>query len=58
MWCQSSCGNNVHKLCCDKWAAAKRRSGQPVTCVYCRSSWPGSQAPDGAAGEGPGLPGI
>jgi hypothetical protein len=47
VWCKSSCGNNMHKQCFDKWAAAKRGNGQPVTCVYCRAVWKG----DGAQAE-------
>lgn len=39
VWCKSSCGNNVHKQCFDKWAAAKRAGGQPITCVFCRAPW-------------------
>jgi len=49
VWCKASCGNNIHKQCFDKWAAAKRGNGQQVTCVYCRAAWPD------AAGEHLGV---
>lgn len=48
VWCKSSCGNNMHKQCFDKWAASRRSSGQEVTCVYCRAPW--HDAAVGAAG--------
>ncbi|GIL48480.1 hypothetical protein Vafri_4997 [Volvox africanus] len=35
----TSCGNNMHKDCFDRWATSKRSSGQTVTCVYCRAPW-------------------
>ncbi|KAJ5907903.1 hypothetical protein N7495_000585 [Penicillium taxi] len=37
VWCKASCGNNVHKVCFDQWAATTRKSG--VRCVYCRADW-------------------
>ncbi|KAJ5714939.1 uncharacterized protein N7483_012120 [Penicillium malachiteum] len=37
IWCQASCGNNVHKKCFADWAKTTRNSG--VRCVYCRASW-------------------
>lgn len=33
VWCKTSCGNNLHKECQDKWAAATGRSSD-VRCVY------------------------
>ena len=45
VYCQASCGNNIHKQCFEKWAATKR--GGEVTCPYCRSPW---QADDSSAG--------
>lgn len=47
VWCKSSCGNNMHKVCFDQWAKSKRNQGQQVTCVYCRAVW----ALDEKAGE-------
>lgn len=43
-----SCGNNIHRLCFDKWAAQGRRQGggSGVTCVMCRAPWV-----DGASGK-------
>lgn len=38
VWCKTSCGNNLHKECQDKWAAATGRSSD-VRCVYCRAVW-------------------
>ncbi|BCR85097.1 RING finger protein [Aspergillus chevalieri] len=37
VWCRGSCGNNIHKVCFDKWAATQRAHG--VRCVYCRAPW-------------------
>ena len=37
-WCRV-CGNNVHTQCMDMWANQKRRSGQEVTCCFCRAPW-------------------
>ncbi|OKL59115.1 hypothetical protein UA08_05745 [Talaromyces atroroseus] len=38
IWCETSCGNNIHKACFDQWAASSRENG--VRCVYCRAEWP------------------
>ncbi|KAJ5113493.1 hypothetical protein N7456_002027 [Penicillium angulare] len=38
VWCQSSCGNNVHKDCFDKWAIQSRLTSG-IRCVYCRAEW-------------------
>lgn len=32
IWCETSCGNNIHKTCFDQWAATTRQNG--VRCVY------------------------
>lgn len=32
VWCKAACGNNIHKVCFDKWAATQRAQG--VRCVY------------------------
>ncbi|GIL74514.1 hypothetical protein Vretimale_2209 [Volvox reticuliferus] len=48
----TSCGNNMHKDCFDRWATSKRSSGQTVTCVYCRAPW--KTTAGAAAGESPG----
>lgn len=37
VWCETSCGNNIHKSCFDQWAATTRQNG--VRCVYCRAEW-------------------
>ena len=31
VWCESRCGNNLHKLCFKQWAAT---CGGTVNCVY------------------------
>ena len=41
VWCETSCGNNMHKSCFDQWAASAR--GGTVKCVYCRAPWPVGQ---------------
>ncbi|KAJ6063893.1 hypothetical protein N7499_012573 [Penicillium canescens] len=38
-WCKTGCGNNVHKLCFDKWISTNKASGAAVRCVYCRTPW-------------------
>ncbi|KAJ5483860.1 hypothetical protein N7539_006060 [Penicillium diatomitis] len=40
VWCQTGCGNNVHKVCFEQWARASRSSQGPVRCIYCRIEWP------------------
>lgn len=32
VWCRAACGNNIHKICFDQWAATQRAQG--VRCVY------------------------
>ena len=32
VWCRAACGNNVHRMCFEQWAEAKR--GGEVKCVY------------------------
>jgi hypothetical protein len=39
VYCQSSCGNNIHKDCMGQWAASRKRSSAPVTCPFCRTNW-------------------
>jgi hypothetical protein len=34
-----ACGNNMHKVCMQQWATAKRSRGEAVSCPYCRASW-------------------
>ena len=46
----AACGNNVHSECFSRWSAQKRRSSQPVTCIYCRASWAVEDAGDRADG--------
>lgn len=36
VYCRSSCGNNIHKVCMQNWTAAARGN---ATCPYCRAVW-------------------
>jgi hypothetical protein len=45
VWCQSSCGNNLHESCFLKWVAEASRKRTAVTCVYCRAEWRGIRRP-------------
>ncbi|EPS31146.1 hypothetical protein PDE_06101 [Penicillium oxalicum 114-2] len=40
VWCQTGCGNNVHKACFEQWARTSRSSQGSVRCIYCRIEWP------------------
>ncbi|KAI0886444.1 uncharacterized protein GGS22DRAFT_199718 [Annulohypoxylon maeteangense] len=43
VYCQATCGNNIHKECFEMWAATKRkRTGDQVTCPMCRTPWQGN----------------
>jgi hypothetical protein len=42
VWCRSSCGNNIHKVCFEAWERSKP-PGQ-TTCPFCRASWHPSTA--------------
>lgn len=33
VWCRAQCGQNIHKVCFERWAASQRQSGG-VRCVY------------------------
>jgi len=39
VYCESSCGQNVHKNCFDQWMTVQKKKGEEVTCVYCRERW-------------------
>ncbi|KAI2463898.1 hypothetical protein F4781DRAFT_414880 [Annulohypoxylon bovei var. microspora] len=42
VYCQTTCGNNIHKECFEMWAATKRKSAKDqVTCPMCRTPWQG-----------------
>ena len=34
VWCQTGCGNNVHKACFEQWARTSRSSQGSVRCIY------------------------
>lgn len=36
--CASSCGNNFHQVCLDKWERSKP-NGAPLQCPMCRQHW-------------------
>ncbi|KAF8322452.1 hypothetical protein DL93DRAFT_2151694 [Clavulina sp. PMI_390] len=39
VWCDT-CSKAIHNECFGQWSNTARKSGQQVTCVYCRSPWP------------------
>jgi hypothetical protein len=39
LFCSTSCGNNIHKNCFDKWCQAKLSMNELVTCPFCRVEW-------------------
>ena len=41
VYCEESCGGPIHKDCFNTWVGNCRGTGKPVTCVYCRATWPG-----------------
>ena len=43
LWCKSSCGQNVHRECFEKWAKSSVASNGKVRCVYCRAEWEGDE---------------
>lgn len=39
VWCQSSCGNNIHKLCFEQWFMIQTKQQRIVACPFCRAAW-------------------
>jgi len=39
LFCSTSCGNNMHKNCFEKWRQAKLSMNESVTCPFCRIEW-------------------
>ena len=39
LFCSTSCGNNIHKNCFEKWRQAKSSINESVTCPFCRAEW-------------------
>jgi len=39
IFCSTSCGNNIHKNCFEKWRQAKLSMSESVTCPFCRIEW-------------------
>ncbi|KAF7312446.1 hypothetical protein MIND_00258100 [Mycena indigotica] len=50
VFCES-CGNAVHKECFGQWQNTSRNQGKPLTCIYCRASWPSAGAASGSGGN-------
>ncbi|KAI8934263.1 hypothetical protein NX059_009006 [Plenodomus lindquistii] len=48
VYCKSSCGNNVHKDCMQKWIAISKGS---ATCPYCRAKWAEETGLEGKLGD-------
>lgn len=48
VYCKSSCGNNVHKDCMQKWIAISKGK---ATCPYCRAKWLGETGLEGKLGK-------
>jgi hypothetical protein len=48
VYCQTSCGNNVHKSCMQKWIAMAKNK---ATCPYCRAQWAVEDGFDGKLGD-------
>jgi len=43
VFCKAACGNNIHKLCFEQWAASKKGASGGVTCPFCRTPWRGDE---------------
>jgi len=39
LFCSTSCGNNIHKSCFEKWRHAKLSMNESVSCPFCRIEW-------------------
>lgn len=39
VWCQASCGNNVHQACFNEWSRVLKQQHRTVTCPFCRTVW-------------------
>lgn len=39
LFCSTSCGNNLHKNCFEKWRRAKASLNESITCPFCRVQW-------------------
>jgi hypothetical protein len=48
VYCQTSCGNNVHKSCMQTWIAMAKSK---ATCPYCRAKWAAEDVFDGKLGD-------
>ncbi|KAH8730091.1 hypothetical protein GQ44DRAFT_700812 [Phaeosphaeriaceae sp. PMI808] len=48
VYCKTSCGNNVHKDCMQKWISTSRSK---ATCPYCRAPWTAEDNFDGKLGD-------
>ncbi|KAF1921721.1 hypothetical protein BDU57DRAFT_510668 [Ampelomyces quisqualis] len=48
VYCKTSCGNNVHKGCMQKWVAMAKSK---ATCPYCRATWAAEAGFEGKLGD-------
>jgi len=48
VYCKTSCGNNVHKGCMQKWIAMAKCK---ATCPYCRATWAADAGFEGKLGD-------
>lgn len=48
VYCKTSCGNNIHEDCMNKWVAMSRGK---ATCPYCRAKWPEDTGLEGKLGS-------
>ncbi|KAM3069442.1 hypothetical protein ACMFMF_008659 [Clarireedia jacksonii] len=39
VWCEATCGKNVHHQCMNTWINEKHSEDCTATCTYCRSFW-------------------
>ena len=39
LFCSTSCGNNMHKSCFEKWCLVKLSMSEGITCPFCRVEW-------------------
>jgi uncharacterized Zn-finger protein len=49
VYCQASCGNNVHRMCMQTWIAMATRG--KATCPYCRAIWAIDNGPEIKLGD-------
>ena len=45
VWCETTCGNNIHKECMDLWIS-QARSRDNANCPLCRTVWVENSTPN------------